>query len=202
MRTALAKMVSLILHPVIMPVLGLLVIFNSGTYLAYLPFDSKKFVFLVVSLCTIVIPLCLMPFFLYQKLIMNFKTDSRKERYLPLTTAFLFYTVCYIRVLRFPIPPAYHAFILGCTIAVLCALIISLFWKISVHMSGIGGLTGLIVFLIWSQRVNLQFLLILSIISAGLIGFARLQMKAHNPAQVYSGFLAGLFCVGVTMMLY
>lgn len=69
-------------------------------------------------------------------------------------------------------------------------------------MTGIGGLTGLIVFLIWSQRVNLQFLLILSIILAGLIGFARLQVRAHNQAQVYSGFLAGLFSIMATMMLY
>ena len=204
MRTALAKMVSLILHPVIMPVLGLLVIFNSETYLAYLPFDYKKIVFLVVALCTIIIPLSIIPFLLYLKLIMDINLDSRKERFLPLTLAFLFYAFCYIYILilRFPVPPAYYAFILGCTIAVLCTMIISFFWKISAHMTGIGGLTGLIVFLIWSQRVNLQFLLILSIISAGLIGFARLQMRAHNPAQVYSGFLTGLFSVGVTMMLY
>jgi hypothetical protein len=69
-------------------------------------------------------------------------------------------------------------------------------------MVGIGGLTGLIGFLIWSLRVDLQFLLMLAIVSAGLIGFARLQMKVHDQAQVYSGFLAGLLSVGLTMLLY
>lgn len=202
MRTTFAKIVSVMLHPIIMPALGLLIIFNSGTYLSYLPYDSKKIVFMLVVLCTIIIPLSILPFFLYQKVIMNIQMNSRKERFIPLMAGFLFYAFCYILLIRFPIPPAYHAFVLGSTIAVLSALIISVFWKISAHMIGIGGLTGLIGFLIWSLRVDLQFLLILAIVSAGLVGFARLQMKVHDQAQVYSGFLAGLFSVGLTMLLY
>jgi len=202
MKNTLAKIISLVLHPVLTPSLGYLIIFNSGTYLAYLPFETKKLLLMLIALCTIIIPISILPFFLYQKLIINVQMDDRKERFLPLVLVFLFYIFSYILILRFPIPPAYHAFILGCTITVLWAMIISFFWKISVHMTGIGGLTGLIVFLIWSQRVNLQFLLILSIILAGLIGFARLQVRAHNQAQVYSGFLAGLFSIMATMMLY
>jgi hypothetical protein len=202
MGTTLAKIISVILHPLLMPSLGLLIIFNSGTYLSYLLYDSKKILFLVVILCTIIIPLSILPFFLYQKLIISVQMNGKRERYIPLITGFLFYTFCYILVRRFPIPPSYHAFFLGTTIAVLCCIVISVFWKISAHMVGIGGLTGLIVFLIWSLRIDLQFLLILAIVSAGLIGFARLQLKVHEPAQVYSGFVAGFFSVGLTMLLY
>ena len=202
MGTTLAKIVSVILHPLLMPALGLLIIFNSGTYLSYLPYESKKIIFMVVTLCTIIIPLSILPFFLYHKLIISIQMNSRKERFIPLITGFLFYAFCYFLVRRFPIPASYHAFFLGTTIAVLCSLIISVIWKISAHMVGIGGLTGLIVFLILSLRIDLQFLLILAVISSGLIGFARLQLKVHEPAQVYSGFVAGFFSVGLTMLLY
>lgn len=202
MGTTLAKIISVILHPLLMPALGLLIIFNSGTYLSYLPYDSKIKIFMLVTLCTIIIPLCILPFFLYNKLIISIQMNSRRERFIPLITGFLFYSFCYILVRRIPIPPSYHAFFLGTTIAVLCSLIISVIWKISAHMIGIGGLTGLIVFLIWSMHIDLQFLLILAIILAGLAGFARLQLKVHEPAQVYSGFVAGFFSVGLTMLLY
>ena len=202
MRTVPAKIISLILHPIIMQALGMIVIFNSGTYLSYLPFDAKSIIFLVVVLCTIIIPLSLLTLFLYQKLIMNIQIESRKERFFPFITVFLFYSLCYVLLRRVPVPPAYYSFMLGCSVAILCITAVSVFWKISAHMTGIGGITGLIIFLIWSQRVNLQFLLILSIISAGMIGYARLQIRAHNSAQVYSGFFAGLFSVGLTMMIY
>ena len=33
----IARVISYIYHPLIMPTLGMLVLFNSGTYLSYLP---------------------------------------------------------------------------------------------------------------------------------------------------------------------
>ncbi len=38
MKKIAAHTVSVLFHPVFAPVLGLLLIFNSGTYLAYLPY--------------------------------------------------------------------------------------------------------------------------------------------------------------------
>jgi membrane-associated phospholipid phosphatase len=185
-----------------MPTIGLLVLFNSSTYLSYLPFDAKKVIFLLVVLCTIIIPLSLIPFFLYQKLILNIQLNNRRERFIPMIAGFLLYLFCYYLLKKIPVPPAYHSFILGSAVAVMSAIIMTFIWKISAHMVGIGGLTGLISFLIWSLRVDLQFFLILAIMGAGLIGFARLQLKAHNPAQVYTGFLTGFFSVSLTMLFY
>jgi len=185
-----------------MPTVGLLILFNSSTYLSYLPYDAKKVIFILVVLCTIIIPLSLVPFFLYQKLILNIQLKNRRERFIPMIAGFLLYLFCFYLLKRIPVPPAYHSFILGSTVAVLIAIITTFAWKISAHMIGIGGLAGLICFLIWSLRVDLQFFLILAIMAAGLIGFARLHLKVHNPAQVYTGFLTGFFSVSLTMLLY
>jgi membrane-associated phospholipid phosphatase len=198
----ISTIISYLLHPLVMPAAGLLVLFNSSTYLSYLPYDVKKVIFLIVILCTIIIPLSLVPFFLYQKLVMNVQITSRRERFVPMIAALLFFLFCYYLLKKIPVPPAYHSFILGSSVAVLLAVITTVYWKISAHMIGIGGLTGLISFLIWSLRVDLQFFLILAIMAAGLVGFARLQLKAHNPAQVYTGFLTGFFSVSLTMLFY
>ena len=81
---------------------------------------------------------------------------------------------------------------------VIVASIVSRYWKISLHMLGIGGVVGVLFSLnIWFG--NLSNLLIIFILTSGLLGYARLKEKAHNATQVYLGFLIGFliefFCV-------
>ena len=67
-------------------------------------------------------------------------------------------------------------------------------------MVGIGGLTGLIIYLIIHMHVNLEFYLILTLITAGLVGTARLILEAHKPFEIYSGFLIG--CTVIASVLF
>ena len=159
-------------------------------------------IFLIVVLCTLVIPLSLIPFFLYQKMIFSIHMSEKRERLVPLVITFLLYFFCYYLLARIPIPPLYQAFCLSAVISVLIALIITIKWKISIHMTGIGGIIGLIVFLIYSMRINLEFYLIISLLCAGLIGTARLQLKAHNPPELYTGFITGLIVIPSVMLLF
>jgi hypothetical protein len=59
-------------------------------------------------------------------------------------------------------------------------------------MIGWGGLTGLILILSLKFNSNLMFFLITSILMSGLIGFARLKLEEHSPAQIYTGYLMGI----------
>jgi hypothetical protein len=196
-----ARIISVLFHPLIMPSLGFLMLFNSGTYLAYLPYDYKKMILLIVILCTFIIPLSMIPFFLYQKLIFDINLSKVRERYIPLVISFLLYLFCYFLLKKVPIPPEYHAFCLGCAASVFIVLLVISKWKISLHMVGIGGLAGLITYLIIHMQVNLEFYLILTILVAGLIGTARLILNAHKPFEIYTGFLAGFVIVASTMFI-
>ena len=69
-------------------------------------------------------------------------------------------------------------------------------------MVGMGGLTGLIAFLIISMRINLEFYLFTTIIAAGLAGTSRLLLDAHKPSQLYVGFILGLLTIPVVMWIY
>jgi membrane-associated phospholipid phosphatase len=44
-------------------------------------------------------------------------------------------------------------------------------------------------------------LLVASLLLSGLVGVARLQLNAHTPAQVYSGFLFGFTVVFLTGLI-
>jgi hypothetical protein len=196
-----AKIISVLFHPIIIPSLGFLLLFNSGTYLAYLPFDYKKMILIIVVLCTFVIPLSLIPFFLYQKMIFDIQLSQSRERYIPLVLSFSLFLFCYFLLRRIPIPPDYKAFCLGCTLSVLIILLVTHRWKISLHMVGIGGLTGLIGYLIVYMQVNLEFYLILTLLVAGLVGTARLILEAHKPFEIYTGFLVGYGVITAVMFI-
>jgi membrane-associated phospholipid phosphatase len=196
-----SKAISHIYHPLIIPTLGILVLFNSGTYLSYLPFEMKKWMLVIVFLSTYIVPLAMIPFFLYQNMIRNIKMDSKRERYLPLALSLVMYLFCYYLIRRISIPNIYHSFILSSLLSVLVTLLITLKYKISIHMVGAGGLIALIGFLAFYLKVNLQFYLGVAIVLAGLTGMARIILKAHTPDEVYTGFLTGFTVVLLTLLL-
>ena len=197
----IAKAVSYILHPLIVPTLGMLVLYNSGTYLSYLPPELKRWILLIVFLLTYVVPLAFIPFFMYQRMMMNLKMESRKERYIPLVVSLLLYGICYTIVGRIPIPETYHIFMLSSVLAVAATLLITLVYRISLHMVGAGGLVALIGFLAFHLKVDLQFYLAVAVLLAGIIGTARMILGAHSQDEVYTGFLTGFAVVLLSLVL-
>ena len=197
----ISKAISYIYHPLIIPSLGLLVLFNSGTYLSYLPFEMKKWMLVIVFLCTYIVPLAFIPFFLYQRVIMNIHMGSRRDRYVPLAVSFVLYIFCYYLIRRISVPHLYHSFILSSLLCILATMLITIKYKISIHMVGAGGLVALIGFLAFYLKVDLQFYLGVAVVLAGLAGTARIILKAHTPDEVYTGFITGFSIVLLTLVL-
>jgi hypothetical protein len=195
----LSRVISYVYHPLIIPSLGILVLFNSGTYLSYLPFGMKKGVLLIVFLCTFIIPLLFIPYLIYQRLLLNVQMETRRERYAPLVFSLVLNVFCYFLIRRISIPQIYTSFILSSIIAILATMLITLKYKISIHMVGAGGLVALIGFISFHLKVDLQFYLGISLLLAGITGAARLVLNAHTPAEVYTGFLTGFAIVMLTM---
>jgi membrane-associated phospholipid phosphatase len=77
----------------------------------------------------------------------------------------------------------------------LVAAIVSYFWKISIHLIGIGGVTGMISALSVKYGIDLLNLQILLLMISGLTASARLYLGEHNPKQVYTGFIFGFLIV-------
>ena len=201
MQIKIARFFSIVFNPYFIPAFALLVVFNAGTYMDFLPFAVKRIAFYVVIILTCLIPLAFIPLFKYQNLIKDYFMSSTRDRYVPL----LFNALCsglgaYF-LYHISIMPLYIVlFMVSIGILSLISLLISLKWKISNHMMGMGGLTGVILGLIQWNPASLPFYLILSIIIAGFVGSSRLLLKAHTPLQVYAGYLAGVIIVYGTVM--
>lgn len=185
------QLFSVVLHPLLMPVFGLFILFNSGTYFSFLPVEFKRSVFLIVGICTLAMPLIFIPFFLYRKIITNIEMSSSQERIVPLIITAGLYLLAYYLMKNPAVPKALQVFLLGASLCVLANLFITLTWKISAHMIGLGGIVGMIVSLSLILHSNVISYLMLFLILSGLAGTARLLLNSHTPAQVYTGFAVG-----------
>ncbi len=81
--------------------------------------------------------------------------------------------------------------------------IITIFWKISLHGIGIGGLVGFIMGLNQQSFLNyFEYVLPLLFLISAIVLSARLKLNAHSPNQVYVGFVLGIFVSFVSFILY
>ena len=183
-----------------MPMVGLLVISNSGTYAADLDHRFTQFIYLSVFIFTLLLPAGLIPLFLYSGLAKNIHFSEKRERLIPLYITLVFYLAAYFLIKKLPVSLVYQRFLFASCISILFLLAISYFWKISAHMVGWGGIVGLILVLSLRFDADLMLYLVMAILLSGLAGFARLKMDAHTPWQVYFGFSVG-FLTMVTVFL-
>ncbi|MBP7274242.1 MAG: hypothetical protein KA974_10390, partial [Saprospiraceae bacterium] len=100
------------------------------------------------------------------------------------------------------VPLVYTSFMLGATIALFLSFFINLFTKISIHSVGIAGCTTLLFLLYktpnfdtlyWGNiQASVLLLGVLFILIWGIVAVARLQLKAHQPADIYGGLMVGI----------
>ncbi len=202
MQRLTAKIISVILHPLFMPAYGILILFFiSGTFLSYLAGPVKNIVLIIIAVNTIILPLSVVPFYISQKIIKSIHMETTRERIIPLAMNSIFFYLGFYLLNRLQVPDLIKMYVLASFSVVVVTLLVSLKWKISIHMIGIGGLTGAIISISWHLGVDMKAVWMGLILCSGLIGFARLELNKHTPAQVYSGFFTGLIVAGGVLMV-
>ena len=154
--------------------------------------SSIYLISLVLVLSSILLPL-LTVFFLVVKDGASFEMENAKERsFILFITAFWMTLAYYFLANSLFYSPILKAELLGSIIIIIAAAFISKFWKISLHLLGVGGVLGIFLALEIIKGGMLNLIITLILVS-GLLAFARLKEKAHTPAQIYAGFFLGLF---------
>lgn len=197
----LAKVISLLFHPLFMPLYGMLIIFSAPTLLGYLPMPVKRILFTVVFINIVFVPVTLFSFFRFRNIISSFSMEDRRERIIPLLSVTLLYSITSIVIYRFSIPVFLKSFFISASFLLLFITIINLWWKISVHSAAAGALTALVFVLSLKMNTNVTWYLVGVILAGGLIMSSRIKLNAHSPAQVWAGFLLGLAGMMTLMML-
>lgn len=187
-----AQLTSIILHPLLMSVYSICFLFVYTDFRFIFSGQFLRFLIPVILL-TCIMPIIGIVFLKQTKAISDYNLNDKKERILPL----LIYFFCNLfQIWLFSKSGIYNWFIALLALPAILSLIsciISYFWKISIHMIGIGGLIGAILSICYNAKGINPYPLFMSLfILAGCVGVSRLLLNKNTPAQVYLGFIIGL----------
>lgn len=197
-----APVISALFHPLVMPTLGLLLLLNSGTYISLLDPAAKRAILFVMALGTLVFPLIMVPILYYRNLLSSMESVTREERLVPQVIILILYIITVVYFIRLPLSRAIHAYVLSVAITLFVLIALNLKFRISFHTTALGGMTGLIIALIFLYETPLLLFLLLTIIAGGLTATAQLAQGVQRSGEVYVGYLLGFGLVLGTMLIY
>lgn len=188
-----SEIISILFQPLLMPLLALYLLFSHHDYfrLIYNPaFVNKLYIIGLI----LIVAMPILSFLILYKwgIISDIKMSNRKERVLPTYVAIIYYA-CFYYLLRQigGLDPIILSAVFGGMLAILAANIITMYWKISIHGIGISLVAGIFIAATELRRVDHTYMIVALLLLIGLVGFSRLYLKRHTPAQVYAGSALG-----------
>jgi len=120
---------------------------------------------------------------------------TQKDRIIPYIASMTFFFWLQYSLREQPeIPRILVAFMFGVFISSAAALIANIYFKISMHAIGMGGLMGIFFVIMQQNTMLMTWPLSAAILIAGLVCTSRLVVSDHTPKEIYSGILIGFVC--------
>ena len=196
-----AKMLSVVFTPFYLPIIGLLSLFIFS-YLSLLPWTYKLFLLLVFNLFTVFVPTALIRFYRRYQGWTLIELGSRERRVIPYVISIFSYLVCYYIMAATHVPHFMGSILIAALVIQIACAIINLFIKISTHTAAIGGVAGALLAFSVIFSFNPVWWLCIVLLLAGMVGTSRMILRQHSLRQVVLGFLAGVACSFVSVLLF
>lgn len=193
MITYIAWLFSLVFRPYHLPLVGFVTLF-AFTYLRVVPFVYKMYVLGLVYVFTVLLPrLCV---WVYRKLggWAPHQLRLREYRAVPYVLFILSYMACLYLMMQSHMPPYMCGILISALLIQMVCAIINVWWKVSVHCAGSGGVIGALVAYSMLFSFNPVWWLSLCILISGAVGSSRMWLRQHTLAQVVVGTLVGVVC--------
>ncbi len=193
----IALVISVVFQPLLIPTLVYGLIFFAVPEATNIPSQFKETLFLLILLATLVVPMVSIIGFRLSGAVKSLHMKDIKDRLIPFSITTLYYVlIVYYLFKQSELDPVLWQTLALITVTILGLTVVTLFWKMSAHMTGAGGLLAVVLVLgIKFQTFEVLYPLLLSIFLAGVIGSSRLYLHAHRPIEVYIGFIYGfLMC--------
>jgi hypothetical protein len=197
-----SRLFSMILHPMILPSLAVIILYSIPGYVSFsTPMNARRIIIGLVFVNTCVAPFLLILLMKKLGIVTSTTLEDRVERFYPTLVTLFFYVFTFFLFRQANLPTLLIYFFAGASAIVAIAFIVNLFWKISFHMMSMGGFTGFLISLSLLLQLEMAHLIIAAVIASGILGTSRLKLEAHNPAQVYTGWITGFLVMMITMIV-
>jgi len=190
----LAKLISYVFHPLFIPLyIGWYLVFIHHGYFAGFGDKAKTWVMLRIALNMVFFPALTVLLLKGVGFIESIFLRKQRDRIIPYMAAGVFFFWMYLVFRNQPdVPKILTAFTFGVFLASSFALIANIYFKISMHAIGCGGMLGLmIVVLNMSASPPFTVPLMIAIFITGLVCTSRLIVSDHTEKDIYLGLFWG-----------
>ena len=194
-----AKIISIIGHPIFHPTWMMILLLLSGIT-RFTPGNDLNFLAITFAL-TFVVPALIIVMMKKWHVIDSFEMEDRDDRLGPLFIMILFLYVTLRFFNKIQLFSIFSFYLTTVIVVTILAFIITFFWKISLHALGWGNLTACL-FIMTTASMNMYLpYFIGSIVISGIVMAARMKLKSHSNAQIYTGFAMGFATVVIIYFL-
>lgn len=198
--TKLSHALSWVLHPFLLPLYLVTFLLTMTSFSLYPP-EVKRYVVWVVVLYTLLLPALALLVLRRVGRLSSYRIDNRRERLIPLLIGTICYLLCALTFAKLPTIIFLRKFMVAAACCEVMCLMVSLRWKISLHLTGMGALVAMLTVMNIVGVRNLFLPLLVAIALAGVLASARLYLGCHNAWQILAGFGGG-FCIALLAVLF
>jgi hypothetical protein len=191
-----AQLFSYVFHPLFIPLyVTAFLAFVHPSYFAGFGLLGKKKILMLVTINAFVFPAITVLLLKGLGFIESIFLKTQKDRIIPYIASgtFFFWTQYVLREQNY-VPRILVAFMFGVFISSSAALIANIYYKISMHAIGMGGLIGIFLIIMQQNTMLMTWPLALAFLLTGLVCTSRLIVSDHRPKDIYTGLIVGLLC--------
>lgn len=189
-----ANLFSYLFHPLFIPLyLTLFLLYiHPSAFAGFSAFEKKQTAF-IVALNLLFFPLMSVLLLKGVGFIDSLFLKTQKDRIIPFIACGIFFFWAYTVFKEQPqYPRILVSYIFGIFLASSAALLANIYFKVSMHAIGVGGLLGSFFILFYTNSMQMTWPLCAVLLITGLACTSRLILKAHRPFDIYGGLLIGI----------
>lgn len=196
-----SRAISLVFHPVFLNFYVVVLFLFVHPYTASKMNMNARLLHMAILIVNMVIlPLLLMLFLEKRKIITSLQLPLREERGMVFLMLFVLFGITAYQMFEQEFSYLLVSYLAAISLGLLILYFINLKTKISMHAVAASSVVGAFVYLMFFEsNNNYLYYLCFFILLSGLIGSARLYLKAHSPRQIWLGYTTG-FLITITVL--
>jgi len=199
----IAHLVSVLFHPIFLTSLAAAItIYANPSTFRYLDVPPDILLLRIV-INTLILPALALLMLRALGFVKNLSMYEREGRTLPYIVSMFFYawtTVSFF--MDKGIPSSLRILLLGVSIGLaVCFFTNVLLMKVSLHVTGATSFLVYLTGLYFQSEKDILIFVIIALLGAGMMGTARLVLRAHTPREVMAGYLVGLFSMWAAFLI-
>ena len=198
-----AKFISVVFHPLLLTTYLVIILSYYFPSMLMIRKENRMVIVGLVFVFTFVLPAVNLVMLRAFGNIQSLTLQSRRERILPFVFISLLYLlVTFLFYFKLPFSANFNKLMMIISALVVVSLMITLFYKISIHSIAMGGGIGILLPLNQvTEQMSLLWPTAFTILVTGLVMSSRLVLDAHSPREVMYGGVVG-FVVGFFGMIF